>query len=49
MTDLGWYVIHGDDLKHLLTLANNGEDPDLLLAEWYANCDHTAVVVEDDE
>lgn len=40
VTDLGWWVIPGDVLLALLRRAHAGEDPDLLYAEEYVNCDH---------
>lgn len=42
-TDLGWCVLHATDLIGMLTRAHEGEDPDLLFAEWYANSDHEHV------
>lgn len=41
--DLCWWVIHGADLLNLLHRASNGESPDMLYAEWYANSDHEQV------
>jgi hypothetical protein len=40
-SDLGWWVIHGGVLMELMQRAAAGEDPDMLYAEHYANCDHT--------
>lgn len=40
MTDLGWWALPGDVLLDLLRRAHAGEDPDLLYAEEYANCEH---------
>lgn len=37
MSDLGWWVIHGDTILDALRRANAGEDPDLLYTELYAN------------
>jgi hypothetical protein len=37
--DLGWWVIHGDSLLDVLHRARAGEDPDMLIAELYANSD----------
>jgi hypothetical protein len=38
--DLGWHVIDGATLLHLLRSAGDGDDPDLLFAWWWANADH---------
>ena len=32
-----WHVVSGDDLLELLHRAAEGEDPDLLYIEFYAN------------
>jgi hypothetical protein len=37
--DLGWWVIHGSTILDALRRACAGEDPDLLYAELYANCE----------
>lgn len=37
---LGWHVISGEQLLETLRRAHNGEDPDLLMTELYANADH---------
>lgn len=37
MSDLGWWVISGDDLQAALHRVANGEDPDMAYAELYAN------------
>lgn len=37
VSDLGWWAISGEALLELLHRAHNGEDPDLLYAETYAN------------
>jgi hypothetical protein len=34
-----WYVVEEASLRELLVAASNGEDPDALLIEFYANCD----------
>lgn len=34
---LGWWVISGEDLLSLLRRAHEGQNPDLLYAEQYAN------------
>ena len=34
---LGWWTIAGSELLRLLQQAHDGEDPDVLLAEVYAN------------
>ena len=38
--DLGWHVISGQQLLHILRRANEGEDPDLILLELWANAEH---------
>lgn len=35
-----WWVIHDVDLMHMLQRVSDGEDPDMVFAEHYANCDH---------
>lgn len=37
---LGWHVIAGSHLIDLLRRAAQGEDPDLLFAELWANAEH---------
>lgn len=37
--DLGWHVIHGDDLMSMLRRCAKGENPDLVYMEHYVNCD----------
>lgn len=42
MTDLaplGWWTISGAAILDALRRCANGEDPDLVYAELYANCD----------
>lgn len=39
-TDLGWHVICGHTLLDLLRRAHDGEDPDMVFAEAWANADH---------
>ena len=36
---LGWWAISGDALLSALKRAHDGEDPDLVYAELYANSD----------
>ena len=40
---LGWHVISGEDLLDMLRCAHNGDDPDMLYAELWANADHEHV------
>jgi hypothetical protein len=40
MPDLGWHVIHGDDLLASLRRAAAGEDADVIYAELWANAEH---------
>lgn len=39
---LGWWAIAGDELLDLLRRAHDGENPDLLYAEAYANSTRAA-------
>lgn len=39
MNDLGWWVIHGENLLAALHFVAQGEDPDLVYAELYANAE----------
>jgi len=36
----GWWVISDEALLSMLRRVANGEDPDLVMAEEYANCEH---------
>jgi hypothetical protein len=35
-----WWMIEGDDLLAMLRRVRDGEDPDIVYAEEYANCEH---------
>lgn len=37
--DLGWWFIHGDNFLAALHAVAEGEDPDLIYAELYANAE----------
>ena len=37
---MGWWAISGEDLLDMLRRAANGENPDLIYAEAYANARH---------
>lgn len=37
---MGWWAISGESLMEMLQRAHAGEDPDIVYAEFYANCDH---------
>jgi hypothetical protein len=39
-----WWAIHGDDIKRMLIRVWNGEDPDVVYAECYAEATRQAVV-----
>jgi len=39
MADRGWWVIHGDTIVQALNRAADGEDPELIYTELYANAD----------
>ena len=43
MTDLGWWAISGDALLGMLRRVAEGEDPDIVYAEEYANSEHDQV------
>jgi hypothetical protein len=48
-TDLGWHVISGEDLLELLRRASKGEDPDMLMAEHWANAEQVESYRENDD
>lgn len=37
--DLGWWIIHGNNLLTALHMVAQGDDPDLVYAELYANAE----------
>lgn len=39
MSGLGWWSISGETLLEMLRRVAAGEDPDLVYAETYANCE----------
>jgi hypothetical protein len=43
VTELPWCVVHGETFIDFLRRAHNGENPDLLFAEFYANSDREDV------
>lgn len=43
MSALGWWTISGEGLMDMLHRVANGEDPDLVYAEEYANSTHEQV------
>jgi hypothetical protein len=43
MSDLGWWAISGDTIIEALRRAHDGENPDLIHAELYANSDSERV------
>lgn len=45
---LGWHVIAGEHLLELLRRVRDGEDPDLVYAEEWANAEHEPVGADDD-
>lgn len=49
--DLGWHVISGRHLLYLLRRARDGEKPDLLMLELWANAENHELAedVDDDE
>ena len=48
VTDLGWWCISGEGLMDMLRRTYNGEDPDLVYAEEFANAEHEEVTDGDD-
>jgi hypothetical protein len=47
-TDLGWHVISGEDLLEYLRRAAEGENPDIIMAELWANALHEKPHENDD-
>lgn len=43
MNDLGWHVIHGEDLLSAMRRTAAGEDPDHVYVELWANAEHEQV------
>jgi hypothetical protein len=39
MNDLGWWTIHGETILESLRRCAEGESPDVVYAELYANAD----------
>lgn len=37
---MGWWLIHTDDLRAALQAVAEGDHPDVVMAELYANADH---------
>jgi hypothetical protein len=46
--DLGWWTISGEALLGLLHRVADGEDPDMVYAEEFANSEHEEVSDADD-
>jgi hypothetical protein len=40
VTDGPWHVISSEDLRHMLARVAEGEDPEAVHLELYANADH---------
>lgn len=40
MFEKDWWVINGEDLLLMLTQAYNGEEPEMIYMEHYANSEH---------
>jgi len=49
MPGMGLWVIHGETLIQALRRTHEGEDPDIVYAELYANADLTNYTEEDKE
>lgn len=47
MSGLGYWVIAGEDFMEALRRAHEGEDPDVLYAEYYANSEPENVPGDD--
>lgn len=43
-----WWVISEPDFLEALHRAHNGENPEIVYAEWYANSDHEQVPGKDE-
>lgn len=37
MSDLGWWVVHGEEILEMLNAVADGNQPDIVFAEFYAN------------
>lgn len=37
MNDLGWWVIHAEEIMEMLNKVAEGDTPDIVFAEMYAN------------
>lgn len=49
MDELGWWTISGEEFLHSMHRAANGESPDLIYAELYANSEVTRPAEEDED
>lgn len=49
MSDLGWWTISGETLLDALRAVADGEDPDMVYAELYANSDVEREHLDGDE
>jgi len=51
IVELGWHVISGKRLLEMLRRVSQGEDPDLVYAEEWANAEHDYIPADgnDDE
>lgn len=45
--NLGWWSLSGESLMDMLRRCHEGEDPDLVYAEMYANSEHEFVEGDD--
>lgn len=45
---LGWWSLSGEDFLTALHRVHDGEDPDLVYVEYYANSDHENVPPKED-
>jgi len=48
MLELGYWAISGESLMSMLYRVANGEDPDMVYAEEYANSEHEDVTATDE-
>ena len=49
MSDMGWWIIHADEIIEMLRAVANGDSPDIVFAELWANGQINETILEGDE